>query len=68
MSDAVRIDREAFRRGVEDIMTLAPLRDAVANALTMKKSGLSRPSSKDARDVIKKEMKNGGNFTSRKRG
>jgi hypothetical protein len=32
MSNAVRIDRDAFKRGVEDVMTLAPLRDAVRSA------------------------------------
>ena len=34
MSEAVRIDRDAFRRGVEDVMTLAPLREAVRSAAT----------------------------------
>jgi hypothetical protein len=28
----VRLDRDAFKRGVEDVMTLAPLRDAVRSA------------------------------------
>lgn len=32
MSNTVRIDRDAFKRGVEDVMTLAPLRDAVRTA------------------------------------
>jgi SpoU rRNA methylase family enzyme len=29
MSYTVRIDRDAFKRGVRDVMTFAPLRDAV---------------------------------------
>lgn len=29
---SVRLDRDAFKRGVEDVMTLAPLRDAVRTA------------------------------------
>lgn len=36
MANAVKIDMEAFRRGVDDVMTLAPLRHALrsgANAL-----------------------------------
>lgn len=28
----IRLDRNAFRRGVEDVMTLAPLRDVVRTA------------------------------------
>ncbi len=32
MTQSVRIDRNAFRRGVEDVMTFAPLRDAVRTA------------------------------------
>ncbi|MCY1664594.1 hypothetical protein [Rhizobium sp. SL86] len=32
MAQSVRIDRDAFRRGVNDVMTFAPLRDAVRNA------------------------------------
>ncbi len=32
MTQTVRIDRDAFRRGVEDVMTFAPLREAVRTA------------------------------------
>lgn len=29
---SVRLDRDAFKRGVEDVMSFAPLRDAVRSA------------------------------------
>lgn len=32
MASTLKIDRDAFRRGVEDVMTLAPLREAVKHA------------------------------------
>ncbi|NML75277.1 hypothetical protein HHL25_14190 [Rhizobium sp. S-51] len=37
MSNTVRIDRHAFRKGVEDLMTLAPLRAAVSGAFVTEK-------------------------------
>ena len=45
----VRLNRDAFRRGVEDVMTFAPLRDAVKN-LT---SGENKRTSSTA--VVKKD-------------
>lgn len=37
MSDAhtVKIDRSAFARGVEEVMTLRPLRDAVSGSVSV---------------------------------
>ncbi len=50
MSNAVRIDRKAFQRGVEDIMTLAPLRDAVSGVFSLKKSSTASALSKSVRE------------------
>lgn len=35
----IRLDRNAFRRGVNEVMTLAPLRDAVRTASSVFVSG-----------------------------
>lgn len=32
MAQSVRIDRDAFKRGVNDVMTFAPLREAMRSA------------------------------------
>lgn len=52
MTQTVRLDREAFRRGVEDAMTLAPLRDAVRSASSVFSSKRGEGAvSKEKRDI-----------------
>jgi hypothetical protein len=42
----VRLDRDAFRRGVDDVLTLAPLRDAVRVAAGAFATKSEKPSAK----------------------
>lgn len=63
MTQSVRIDRNAFRRGVEDVMTFAPLRDAVktASGVFLHRSGKSdKNTGKDAPIVCKDHTGNDG--------
>jgi len=42
MADTVYLDKRAFKKGVRDIMTLRPIRDAVSAAVTGAKSSSDR--------------------------
>lgn len=51
MSATIKFDQRAFKKGVDDTLTLAPLRRVIVQIVEDKRS-TKRPSSKDAEVVV----------------